>query len=135
LQGDYFMAVIIRRNWYLAALTLATVAIAMQLLGQHFAGLGMMTMARSAQALHDSKRYAYNGRHALASAEASESGRLKQVARRYARLADLWGGASLGLALLTAAYWASACLHREAGDHKILVALLAVYLLLLLLVV
>jgi hypothetical protein len=129
------MAVFTRRNWYLAALTLATAAIAMQLLGKHFAGLGMMTMARSAQALHDSKLYAYNGRDALASAEASESGRLKQVAHRYARLADLWGGASLGLALLTAVYWASACRHREAGDHRILVALLAVYLLLLLLVV
>jgi hypothetical protein len=65
------MAVLTRRNWYLAALTLATAAIAMQLLGKHFAGLGMMTMARRAQALHDSKLYASNGNDARASAEAS----------------------------------------------------------------
>jgi hypothetical protein len=107
----------------------------MQLLGKHYAGLGMMTMARSAEALHLSKGYADNGEETLASAEAVESGRLKQVARRYARLADLWGGVSLGLAVLTAVYWASARLHRETGTQRILVALLAVYLLLLLLVV
>jgi hypothetical protein len=129
------MVVLTWRNWYLAALTLATGAIAMQLLGKHYAGLGMMTMARSTEALHDSKLYAYNGRDALASAEANESGRLKQVAHRYARLADLWGGVSLGSALFTAVYWASARLHREAGAQRTLVALLTVYLLLLLLVV
>ena len=129
------MAALTSRSWYLAALTLATVAIAMQLLGKHYAGLGMMTMARSAETLHLSKGYADNGEDTLASAEAVESGRLKRVSHRYARLADLWGGVSLGLALFTAVCWASARRHRETGSQRILVALLAVYLLLLLLMV
>ena len=129
------MAAITGRNWYLAALTLATAAIAMQLLGKHYAGLGMMTMARSAGALHVSKGYADNGKDTLSSAEANESARLKRAAYRYALLADLSGSVSLGLALLAAVYWASARLHREAGTQRTLLALLAVYLLLLLLVV
>jgi hypothetical protein len=129
------MAALTRRNWYLAALTLAIGAIALQLLGKHFAGLGMMTMARSAEALQLSKRYADSGMDTLATAEANESGHLKHVAYRYARRADLWGSVSLVLALLAALYWPSARLHRESGTQRMLLGLLAVYMLLLLLVV
>ena len=96
--GGFFMATFTRRSWYFAALTLATGAIAIQLFSKHHAGLGIMPMARSAEALHVSKRYAESGRDALANAEANESARLRQVAHSHARRADLRGGVSLCLA-------------------------------------
>jgi hypothetical protein len=71
----------------------------------------------------------------LADAEADESVRLKEVAYRCVRWADLWGSVSFVLALLAAAYWVSARLHHEVGGQRLLLALLAVYLLLLLIVV
>jgi hypothetical protein len=123
------------RYSYFAALTVAAGAIASQLIGKGYASLGMMSMARSAQALHESKVYANNRRDALANSEAAESARLKEVAHRYARWCGLWGSASLVLALLAAVYWVSARLHRESGGQRLLLALLAVYLLLLLVMV
>jgi hypothetical protein len=129
------MAAFAGRNSYFAALTVAAGAIASQLISKDYAGLGMMSMARSAQALHDSKVYANNRRNALANSEAAESARLKEVAHRYVRWCGLWGSASLVLALLAAVYWVSARLHRESGGQGLLLALLAVYLLLLLVIV
>ena len=46
-----------------------------------------------------------------------------------------WGGVSLVLALFAAIHWASTRIHRGAGGQRLLLALLAVYLLLLLIVV
>jgi hypothetical protein len=123
------------RNWYFAALTIAAGAIAGQLISKQYAGLGMRSMAHSAQALSDSKVYANSGRDALGNVEADESVRLKGVAYRCARWADLWGIVSFVLALLAALYWISARLHREAGGQGLLLALLAIYLLLLLIVI
>ena len=71
----------------------------------------------------------------MANVEADESVRLKGVAYTCARWADLWGIVSFVLALLAAVYWVSTRLHREAGGQRLLLALLAVYLLLLLIVV
>ena len=45
------MAAFTGRNWYLAGLTIAAGAIASQLLSKHYAGLAMMSMAQSAEAL------------------------------------------------------------------------------------
>jgi hypothetical protein len=129
------MAGFARRNWYIAALTIAAGAIASQLISKQYAGLGMTSMARSAQALNDSKAQANSGQDALANAEAAESMRLKEMAYRCVRWADLWGSVSFLLALVVAVYWVSARLHREVGGQKLLLALLAVYLLLLLIVV
>jgi hypothetical protein len=95
----------------------------------------MRSMAHSAQGPNDSKVYADSDTDVLANAEADESVRLKGVAYSCARWADLWGRVSFVLAVLAAVYWVSACLHREAGGHRLLLALLAVYLLLLLIVV
>jgi len=128
------MAAFAGRNWYFAALTVAAGAIASHLIGQRYVGLGMTSMARSAQALNDSKVYANSGRDDLANAEADESVRLKEVAHRCARWAALWGSVSFVLVLPAAVYWVSARLHREAGGQRLLLVLLAVYLLLLLLV-
>jgi hypothetical protein len=129
------MAALTRRTWYLAALTLATGAIAAQLIGKHYAGLGMTTMGRAAEALSLSKRYADSGMDAQARAAAHESGQLKPVARRYVRRAGVWGSISLVLALVAAAYWPLAPIHHESGTRRMLLALVVVYLLLLLLVV
>jgi hypothetical protein len=123
------------RNSYVAALAIAAGAIAGQLISKQYAGLRMRSMARSAQALKDTKEYASTGRDASANAQADESVRLKGVASRCARQADLWGSVSLILALLAAVYSVSARLHREAGGQGLLLALLAVDLLLLLIVV
>jgi hypothetical protein len=98
------MAAFAGGNSYFAALTVAAGAIASQLISMHYAGLGMTSMARSAQALHDSKVYANNRRNALANSEAAESARLKEVAHRYVRWCGLWGRVSLVLALLAAVY-------------------------------
>jgi hypothetical protein len=129
------MAAFAGRNSYFAGLTVAAGAITSQLISKHYAGLGMMSMARSVQALHDSKVYANNRRDALANSKAAESARLKEVAHRYGRWGGLWGSVSLVLALLAAVYWVTARLHREAGGQRLLLAFLAVYLLLLLVVV
>jgi hypothetical protein len=129
------MAAFAGRNWYFAALTIAAGAIAGQLISKQYAGLGMTSMAHSAQALNDSKVQAKSGQDALANAEADESVRLKEVAYRRVRWADLWGSVSFVLALVAAGYWVSARFHREVGGQRLLLALLAVYLLLLLIVV
>jgi hypothetical protein len=129
------MAALARRNWYLAALTLALGAIATQLVSKHHAGLGMTTTARGAEASNFSRRYADSGNDTLASAEADESRRLRQVGFRHAGKAALWGNVSLILAILATLYWPSAWSHRESGTRRMLIALLAVYGLLFLLVV
>lgn len=60
------MVTLTRRKWYLAALTLATGAIAMQLVGKHYAGLGTTTMADAVQAFNISKQFAEEGKDAVA---------------------------------------------------------------------
>jgi hypothetical protein len=134
-MGGFPVASIAGRNRYLAALTLAIGAIAIQLLAKHHAGLGMMTMARGAEALHFAKRYAEIGKDTMARAETDESKLLAQTAMRHAYRSDLWGSVSLGLALLAVVCGISARRHREPGSQGVLLALLSVYLLLLLLVV
>ena len=110
------MAALSRRKWCSAALVLAIGANATQLLAKHHAGLGMRTAARAA-------------------AEPAEWPRLRQSAFWHARRSDIWGGISLGLALLAVVCWALAHRYRESGPQSVLLALLSIYLLLLLLVV
>jgi hypothetical protein len=120
---------------YFAALTIAAGAIVSQLVSKQHAGLGMASMAHSAQAVHDGKVFANRGQDALASVEAHESVRLKEVAYRYARWADLWGGVGFVLAVLAGVYWVSARLHHGVCGQRLLLAVLAGYLLLLVIVV
>jgi hypothetical protein len=129
------MTAFTRRSWYFAALAVAGGAIASQLVSKHYAGLGMTSVARSGQALADSELHQGSGHRALAKTEADESKRLKEVAFRSAHRADQWGGVSLVLALLAAIYWVLARFRRKSSGHRWLLALLAVYLLLFLLMI
>jgi hypothetical protein len=129
------MASLSGRKWYTAALVLAIGAIAAQLLGQYEAGRGLTTMARGTQALSDARRDADLGMDAVSRTEVAEWQRLRHSAYRHAHRAVLWGGASTALVSLAAICWALSTLRGGRGGRGVVPALLAIYLLLLLLVV
>ena len=123
------------RGWASGVLALAFLAIALQLLGKHYAGRAMISMARSAEALSSGKRSADSGLETIARAEAQESADLKQLARGYVNRAGLFEGVSLVLAIATAGCWLFARPYLRTGTHIALMALTAVYLLSLVLAV
>jgi hypothetical protein len=124
-----------RRAWFLAAVSLVLTAIAAAMVSKRFAGLGMMTMARSAQAMNDGKQYARIGVTALAQVKADESAMLKPIAFRDAHRSDDWGLVSLGLFGLAAACWSVSHCRSEGGSPVLLSALFIFYVLLLMLIV
>ena len=119
-----------RRWWYSAALVLVLGSIATQLLAKHHAGIGMMIGARAG-----AKRVEWERRGQAGDWDARHRERQWQNAFWHAQRADAWGGVSFGMAVLAAAFWGLSSMRREAGRYGVLIALMALYLLLVALVI
>ncbi len=124
-----------RRSWRRAALVFILAAIAADFVSKHFAGLGMMTMARSGQAMTDAKQFALLGMDGLAQLAADESARLKQIAMHKPCLSDFWGLYGLGLFLVAAGCWGVSHYRTEGGSPVVLTVLFFLYVMLLMLMV
>jgi hypothetical protein len=116
-------------------LVVAGVAVFLELLAMRFAGLGMVSMARSAEMLSRSKRDDLSGLRERSNRKFEESTRLRQYAHRCTRIAVLAETMSLVLALGVVSICAVARLRGERWGLKLLIGFLLVYLPLLLIVV
>ena len=123
------------RKWYTAAVILAIGAIAAQLLGKYEADLGKTTMGAASRPFPTPGGMPTSGWRAAPRTETPEWQRLELAASQHAHRAELWGGAGAALVSLAAICWAFSSLRGEPGGRGVVPALLAIYLLLLLLVV
>jgi hypothetical protein len=125
----------IRRIWSYASLILIVAAIGAEMVSKRYAGVGMMTMARAAQAMNDAKQFEDAGMDDLAQVAADESARLKDIAFRNPYHSGYWGLVGLVLSLLAAGCWGISHCRNERGSPVWLSALFIFYVLLLMLIV
>lgn len=125
----------IRRIWARASLILIVAAIGADMVSKRYAGHGMMTMARAAQAMNDAKQFEDLGMDDLAQVAADESARLRQVAFQNPYRSGYWGLVGFVLFLLAAGSWGVSHCRSEGGSPVSLSVLFTLYLLLLMLIV
>jgi hypothetical protein len=125
----------IGRTWFVAALVLIVAAIGAEINAKRFDGIAMTTMARSGQAMSDSKQFADLGMFDEAQASADEAARLREFALRNPGRSGWWHAAGLGLLLLAAGCWSVSVYRCERRLPVLLPVLFACYVLFFMLLV